>query len=104
VKVKIRYNRWFPKCIRLEGITLYPYIIISSSETVANKKKILKHEWIHIKQVRKEGFFKFYTKYLFEWTTNLIKYGRIGKAYRNISYEKEAYKNENKVMLPKNLN
>lgn len=54
-------------------------------------------------QVRKEGFLKFYLKYVYEFFVNLFRYGKINKAYRNISYEKEAYKKEKKIKLPKHL-
>jgi hypothetical protein len=103
MKVKVRYNSNVPKIFGFTGITLYPYIFITVSKKESNKRNILKHEWIHIEQVRREGFFKFYLIYLYEFFTNLFRYKRIYKAYRNISYENDAYKNEKKVKLPKKL-
>lgn len=56
-----------------------------------NDKKLLEHEMVHVKQYARDGFAKFILKYLGEYFFNLIKYRNHNKAYRNISYEKEAY-------------
>ena len=45
------------------------------------------------------SFNTFYFSYVFEFVVNFFRYWNIGKAYRNISYEKEAYGNEKKVKL-----
>ena len=103
MKVRIRYNCWYPRCIGFRGTVFYPYVLISTSRVEAKKKRILHHEWIHIQQIRREGFLNFYCKYISEWLFNFIKYGNMSKAYKNISYEKEAYANEKTFKLPKNL-
>lgn len=49
------------------------------------------HEQVHLKQIKREGVFRFYTRYLLEYfkgrKNGLTHY----QAYRNISYEREAY-------------
>ena len=103
MKIKIRYNHWLPRLLKIRGITLYPYICIKYSESISFKKRIIHHEWIHIIQVRRDGFFRFYFKWLIELLINFLKYKNYNKAYKNISYEAEACKKMFKIKIPKKL-
>ena len=76
---------------------------MNKSEKEAKKTKLLHHEWIHVKQIQEEGFFRFYLSYIFQIFFNLFRYGNLKKAYKNISYEKEAYLDEKRIKLPKEL-
>lgn len=49
---------------------------------------VLNHEKIHTKQMIEMGFVFFYVWNLIEWIIRLFKKGN---AYRNISFEREAY-------------
>lgn len=49
------------------------------------------HERIHTKQMQEMLYIFFYLWYLIEWIVRLF---RKGNAYRNISFEREAYANE----------
>jgi hypothetical protein len=49
-------------------------------------------EKIHGKQQIEMGIIFFYIWYLLEWFFKLFKYGK--QAYRNISFEREAYDND----------
>lgn len=53
------------------------------------------HELIHYKQMKEFLFIFFYLWYGIEWLVRLIQY-RQGSyvAYRNVSFEREAYQNE----------
>lgn len=55
------------------------------SETVLN------HEQIHTAQMKELGYILFYIIYLIEW---LVRLFMPGNAYRNISFEREAYQNQ----------
>ena len=101
MNIKVKYNFWLPKLFGRNALVLYPYILISKSETETRKTKLLHHEWIHILQMRKEGFFIFYLRYLGEWVINLFT--DYQNAYQNISYEKEASIQEKKLKLPRKL-
>ncbi|MCX6823352.1 MAG: hypothetical protein NTX91_05205 [candidate division SR1 bacterium] len=103
MKVKIRYNHWYPGCIGRRAIVLYPYILIGLSPEETKEQGLLAHEWIHIQQIRRQGIFIFYVMYIYEWLINLWKYRNTEKAYKNISYEKEAYDNQDSFILPENL-
>ena len=53
------------------------------------------HEKIHTYQMKELLYIFFYLIYLFEYIYNFIKYKfNYKQAYRNISFEKEAYINE----------
>jgi hypothetical protein len=103
MKIKIKYNHWYPRHIGRRGIVLYPYVLISLSENDAKTRHILHHEWIHVQQVRRYGFLKFYCMYFYEWFINVCRYGNMKKAYSNISYEKEAYAKQDTIKLPESL-
>lgn len=70
------------------GITLCPFGIYLRKST----PKIINHESIHWKQQVEMLVIFFYVWYLLEWFIKLFFYG--GKAYYNISFEREAYNNE----------
>lgn len=54
--------------------------------------KTINHEEIHTAQMKEMLYIFFYLWYLIEWLIRL--FGK-GNAYRKISFEKEAYNNEN---------
>lgn len=69
--IKRKYHNWFPRLISVKAITLYPYILFAKSINYHSTRPetfnaLMKHEYIHINQVRKVGFFKFYLTYFFK--------------------------------------
>lgn len=52
------------------------------------------HENIHLKQQKEMFIVFFYLWYGIEWLVRLIQYKDSHEAYRNISFEREAYNNE----------
>ena len=72
------------------AINLFGFIVVSrgifASETLIN------HERIHTAQMRELGFIFFYLLYGLEW---LIRLPMKGNAYRNITFEQEAYDHQN---------
>ena len=84
--MKIFKCRWVPKgyCVNLFG-TLW------SRETDWIDDHIINHERIHDAQQRELLWIPFYILYVLEWLWRLILYRNHHKAYRNISFEREAY-------------
>jgi len=89
-----RYNSALFKLLPIpkwvEAITIvntihFRYSVIDVDQNLVN------HEMVHIKQIEKEGALKFYSKYLYYYLVNLVKYRDTKKAYLNIPYEIEAY-------------
>ncbi len=86
--MKIIRNRFIPfkgfTAINLFGV-LFARHEAYISETVLN------HEKIHTAQMKELGYILFYIIYLLEWFVRLFL---PGNAYRNISFEREAYDNQ----------
>lgn len=57
-------------------------------------KEMLNHERIHTAQMKELIYVLFYMLYSIEWLLRMLWYRDFKKAYRNISFEKEAYANE----------
>lgn len=76
--------RW----LKIEGIVLYPFVLFASKEP---HEDLNNHERIHCDQIRRDGFFHFYSRYLWEYFCNRRKGMNKDEAYRAISYEREAY-------------
>ncbi len=64
---------------------------------------LINHEMIHHEQVKELTPFLFFPLYLLNYTFNLFRY-KFDKdlAYRNIVFEKEAYKNQHNQLYRKN--
>lgn len=87
--MKIVRNNIIPfkgfKCINLFGVLFI-------REECAMTARDFNHEEIHTAQMRELWYVPFYVLYLLEWLYRLTKKGN---AYRNISFEREAYGNQN---------
>lgn len=96
----IKYNTRFLDSIslfmKIGGITIYPYIILRDNYLKIKSARLINHESIHIKQQEELLVLPFYILYTFEWLVKSIIYKSFKKAYYNISFEREAYDNQNK--------
>ena len=92
MKIRLIRNSRLAKFLKVEGIVLYPYIVCSAKKPSV---KTINHELIHILQVKRHGFFRFYFTYLKEY----IQFRKSGfkhmEAYLAISFEVEAYSHQN---------
>lgn len=59
--------------------------------SLRNWEIMLNHELIHTAQMKELLYIPFYLWYVFEWLIWLAIYRNARKAYRNISFEREAY-------------
>ncbi len=75
------------------GLTLFPFVIIRDFLDKENKV-LLNHEKIHIRQQLELLIVPFFVLYFLEFLLRLIQFKDRNKAYRNISFEREAYANE----------
>lgn len=76
----------FPKDIK--GFTFGKFIVIRNDNP---SEELIKHELVHVKQYKKLGVIVFLTCYYSQMIYYYIKLGDINKAYRTISFEREAY-------------
>jgi hypothetical protein len=72
------------------AITIFPFIILSSDKILINRR-LINHEKIHIRQQLELLIVIFYLWYFAEYLILRIKYKNKFEAYKNISFEKEAY-------------
>lgn len=79
---------------KISGIALWPFILLKHKRP---SKTIINHEKIHLRQQLEMLILPFYVWYLTEWFLLLIQYKNLDAAYRNISFEKEAYENESNL-------
>lgn len=71
------------------AINLFGILFVRHGVTIT--PTLLNHERIHTAQMRELGYVLFYFIYLIEWIIRLL---RPGNAYRNLSFEQEAYRHE----------
>lgn len=87
--MKVIINNILPpkgfKCINLFGILF--------CRKQLNKIDI-NHETIHTKQIQELLYIFFYLWYVIEYLVKLIIYRNTKLAYKNISFEREAYQNQ----------
>lgn len=92
MKNKIVTNSFIPKLLKVDAITLYPYIFFSDKEP---SDTLIRHEMVHVDQIKYYGRFRFYVSYLLEYLSYRVRGDSNNVAYNKISYEVEAYKKQN---------
>lgn len=79
-------------------MAVFPFLFVrtefKSHLHTSNWYRMIQHEKIHFKQQKEMLFLFFYFWYIIEFIILLVIHKNVDKAYRNISFEKEAYKNE----------
>ncbi len=79
--------------LKVDGITLFPFIFIRTKELL-NDKSLIRHEQIHLRQQLELLILPFYLFYLINYLYNLWKLKNRTSAYHFIIFEKEAYRYE----------
>lgn len=88
--MKIIYNSIIP----FKGfiaMNLFGFLFVRKELKSRMNETVIQHEQIHTEQMKELLYLPFYIIYLFEWLFLLFKYFDNKKAYRNVSFEKEAY-------------
>jgi len=85
---------------KFAGIALWPFLIIKDKSLKADII-FMNHERIHIRQQLELLVLPFYLWYAIEYIIRLMQYRNGYKAYRNISFEREAYINEKDFLYVK---
>ena len=75
------------------GITLFPFVFLKD-RSFKEDLVLLNHERIHLKQQLELLVLPFYLIYCLEYLVRLFQYKSWSLAYRNISFEREAFTNE----------
>lgn len=75
------------------GITIFPFVFIKTTE-LKDDAIFINHERIHLRQQLELLVIPFLLFYVIEYAIRLLQYRSKDLAYRNISFEREAYVNE----------
>ncbi|MCA0154344.1 hypothetical protein [Winogradskyella vincentii] len=75
------------------GITLFPFMLLKN-KALSKNSVLINHEKIHLKQQLELLVIPFFILYGLEFVIRLIKHRNWHLAYKNISFEREAYINE----------
>ncbi len=75
------------------GITIWPFVIARNKQ-LRKDAVFLNHECIHLRQQVEMLVLPFYLWYSVEFIVRVFQYKDRHIAYRNISFEREAYANE----------
>jgi len=76
----------------VEGMAFFPFIFL---KTKAPARLLINHERIHLRQQIEMGLVVFYIWYFVEYLIRLVQYKKHYLAYLHISFEREAYRNQN---------
>jgi hypothetical protein len=96
--MKVIYNNFLP----LKGFTAINLfgVLFARREYNPVSERTIRHEAIHTAQMKELGYLPFYILYFAEWIVRLFVNGKA--AYRNISFEQEAYGNDRNGQYLKN--
>ena len=76
------------------ALTLWPFVFVRKDEEQNYTHIVERHETIHGEQQKEMLIVLFYLWYLAEWLVKWIYYRNRTTAYKNISFEREAYANQ----------
>ena len=79
---------------RFDGIVFWPFVFVKRRE-LKNNPMFMNHERIHLRQQLELLVLPFIIWYFLEYLIRLLQYRSSYKDYNMISFEREAYKNEN---------
>ncbi|WP_297332092.1 hypothetical protein [Flavobacterium sp.] len=83
------------------AMALFPFLLLKDKKYSSNQV-LLQHEKIHFRQQAELLILPFYIWYITEYVVRLVIYKNHSSAYKNISFEREAYANENNTGYLKN--
>jgi hypothetical protein len=83
------------------GMAVFPFVVLKYDFDKANET-FVNHERIHLKQQIELLIIPFFAWYFLEYLFRLVQYKNKDLAYRNISFEREAYAKETDLNYLKN--
>jgi hypothetical protein len=98
--ITVIYDSKILRWLGLEGIVLYPFVILSTTKE-KTRTSVFKHEITHVYQVKREGFFCFYCKYLCHIFKKACSCST--DIFIENEFEDEAYDNENNPLNKEEL-
>jgi hypothetical protein len=84
------------------AVSIWPFVWVRNKKEACSDKILLHQEKIHHQQQKELLLIGFFVWYLLEFLGLYLKYQNAKKAYRQVSFEKEAYENEHNLDFLKN--
>ena len=84
-------SKYLPK--RVIGLTVFPFVFLKQKDMKSNAI-LINHERIHLRQQLEMLVVFFFVFYSIEFIVRLFQFKNWNLAYKNISFEREAYFNE----------
>ncbi|MRJ07587.1 hypothetical protein EDL99_01625 [Ornithobacterium rhinotracheale] len=94
-------TKWLAKNVR--AMAVFPFILVRERALRGNAT-LINHERIHLRQQAELLVIFFYLWYFAEYLYHYTKLRDSYRAYRRISFEREAYANEHDFLYLKNRN
>lgn len=88
LSMKVIYNNIIP-FPGFKAINMFGVLFVRKGCTM--KETDINHEMIHTAQMKEMGYVLYYVWYLVEWLIKLAMLRDFHKAYRAVSFEREAY-------------
>ncbi|MGL2966490.1 hypothetical protein [Flavobacterium sp. XGLA_31] len=76
-----------------KAFTVYPFVFLNDKD-LKRDKVLLNHERIHLRQQLELLVIPFFVLYILEYGLRLLQFKNGSTAYKNISFEREAYQEE----------
>ena len=92
IGTKVIQTRLIPRSWNFAAITLFGLVFTADRSYVSDH--VLRHELIHCQQQLEWLYLPFYLLYVGEWLWHLVRLRDRDKAYRAISFEREAYRHQ----------
>lgn len=89
--MKIIRNKYIP-FKGFKAINLFGVLFVKNNAKLSEED--INHERIHAAQMKELLYIPFYIWYVIEWLIRLVQFRNSYMAYRNTSFEREAYQNE----------
>ncbi|WP_347050700.1 hypothetical protein [Flavobacterium olei] len=83
------------------GMAVFPFVLMKYDFDKKNEV-FINHEKIHLQQQLEMLVIPFFIWYFLEYAIRLFQYRNTDLAYRNLSFEREAYANETNLQYLKN--
>ena len=77
------------------ALTLWPFVFVRKDKEQFYTHSVERHETIHGEQQKEMLIVFFLLWYVVEWLFKVVYYRNPMTAYKNISFEREAYSNQN---------
>ena len=78
-----------------KAINLFGILFVRGDAMIGSTD--IRHEEIHTAQMKEMLYVLFYLWYAAEWLVRLVQYRNAHTAYRNVSFEREAYMSQGSV-------